>query len=44
MTQQFHPWVYIWKNNNNNNINLKRHLYSDVQISIIDNGQDVEAT
>ena len=41
MTQQFRCWAYIQKNGNTNS---KRYIYSNVHSSIINSGQDMEAT
>ena len=42
MTQKFHTWVYIWKDNNNNS-NLCRYMHLNVHSSIIYNCQDMKA-
>ena len=41
MVQQFHPWVYIWRNENTN---LKGHMHLNVHNSTIYKSQDTAAT
>ena len=40
MIQQFHCWIYVWKNKNTNS---ERYMHPNVHSSIIYNSQDMEA-
>ena len=41
MIQQFHFWIFIWENENNNS---RRYMYPHIHCSFVYNSQDTKAT